>query len=347
MKPRALFQTALLLLGWFTSVYAQPSDGVRLMLTSLENALMTGRPESYNSLVVTNVLEAPASAARAASFAGSEFRAGATRVVIQERDRQNLVGTLAGNGFRLIVDAFVEYGNRARVATWQLDIRRVAADEWRILDQERLSVVENLYRLTVNPANQYDARDYHIQAEDLDLTLVEGTVFTISTDQGVTGLILMGHGEMRFSPAPETEKGQVRILTGKDQLESRFDAAYLRFGAFLGHADPEKLVARPVDPRDLRRAEQIFREESPKSFVLDMGDLSDDRWSLLPSADDFLAELRTRRFSTLTYARADSEAEDISVFDRRRQRNIAVYASNSGSRSADAFTTKTISRPTT
>jgi len=326
MKPRALL-TALLLLWWATPAPAQPSDGVRLMLNAFENALLTGRPESYNGLVMSNVLEAPASAARASTFAESEFRSGATRAVIQERDRQNLIGALAGNGYRLIVDAFVEYGGRARVATWQLDIRRTGDDEWRIVEQERLAAVENLYRLAVNPLNEYDARDFRIQAEDLELTLVEGTVFTISTDQGVTGLVLVGHGEMRFSPAPETEKGQLRILAGKDTLESRFDAAYLRFGALPGHADPTKLIPRPVDPRDLRRAEQIFREESPKSFVLDMGDLSDDRWSLLPSAEDFLAEMRTRRFSTLTYARSFSEAEDISVFDRRRQRNIAVYPS--------------------
>jgi hypothetical protein len=40
-----------------------------------------------------------------------------------------------------------------------------------------------------------------------------------------------------------------------------------------------------------------------------------------------VAEIRTRRFNTITYARSASEAEDISVFDRRRQRNIAVYTS--------------------
>ena len=326
MKTRALLLTALLLLLQATPALAQ-SDGVRLMLTAFENALLSGRSDSFNSLVMPAILEAPASAARAASFADSEFRTGATRAVIQERDRQSLVGALAGNGFRLIVDAFVEYGDRARVATWQLDIRRVGEDDWKIADQERVAAVENLYRLRINALNEYDARDFRIQSEDLELTLVEGTVFTITTDQGITGLVLQGHGEMRFSPSPETEKGQVRILAGKEQLESRFDAAYLRFGAFSSHADPEKLVARPVDQRDLRRAEQIFREESPKSFVLDMGDLSDDRWSLLPSVDDFLAEVRTRRFSTLTYARSYSEAEDISVFDRRRQRNIAVYPS--------------------
>ena len=71
----------------------------------------------------------------------------------------------------------------------------------------------------------------------------------------------------------------------------------------------------------------MFREESAKSYILDLADLSRDPWSLLPSFDDFLAEVRTRRYGTLTYARSANEAEDITFFERRRQRNIAVYAS--------------------
>jgi hypothetical protein len=301
--------------------------GIRRLLDRFEQTLQAGDAAEYSTLLVPAVTAAPASASRASNFTALEFRPGVTRVVIQERDRQGLAGSLPGNGYRLTVDAFVEYGDRARIATWQLDIRRVGEADWLIADQERLSAVESLYRLSVNPTTQYDVRDFQVRAEDLILTLVEGSVFTINTDQGVTGLVLTGRGEMRFSPTPETEKGQVRVFTGSDALESRFDAAYIRLGSFSAHADPTKLVPRPVDAREMRKAEQIFREESSKSFTLDLGDLSRDPWSLLPGGNDFVAEVRTRRFSTITYARSASEAEDISVFDRRRQRNIAVYSS--------------------
>src|SRR5262245_1977326 len=190
-----------------------------------------------------------------------------------------------------------------------------------------LSAVENLYRLSVNPQKQFDAHNFTVLSEDLELTLVSGTVFVVDTNQGVTGLILIGHGEMNFHPAPETEKGQVRIYAGADTLESRFDAAFVRLGTYETHADPSVLKERPVDPRDLKRAEQVFREESPKSYVVDLADLTRDTWSILPGDDDFLAEIRTRKYDALTYARSANEAEDISFFERRRHRNIAVYAS--------------------
>ncbi len=302
---------------------ASPEDTAILeLLRRVERAVQVGTPPAYFALLLPS-----ADRDRATTFTTLEFRPGSTRVVVIERDRQHLPGVAQGRGYRLMVDLFVEFGDRARAATWQLDVRKIDDVEWRIVDQERFSAVDNLYKLSVNPEQQFDARDFKVRAEDLELTLIEGSVFRVDTEQGVTGLVLVGRGEMRFSPSPDTEKGQIRIFAGADTLESRFDAAYIRAGDISAHADMAGLVARPVDPRGLRRAEEIFREESAKSFVLELGDMSREAWSLLPASGDFLAETRTRRFDTLTYARSRSEAEDISLFDRRRQRNISVYPS--------------------
>ena len=57
--------------------------------------------------------------------------------------------------------------------------------------------------------------------------------------------------------------------------------------------------------------------------------------------------MRTARFGTLTYTRSGGEAEDITVFDRKRRRNIAVYASGASSRRAAAASTARTSRSTT
>jgi hypothetical protein len=65
----------------------------------------------------------------------------------------------------------------------------------------------------------------------------------------------------------------------------------------------------------------------PKSFGLDLADLSRDSWSLVPGIGDFLAEVDTRRFGTLTYTLSDNDPEDITVFDRSKRRNLSVYAS--------------------
>src|SRR5205085_8595160 len=40
-----------------------------------------------------------------------------------------------------------------------------------------------------------------------------------------------------------------------------------------------------------------------------------------------VVEVHTRRFGILTYTRSRAEPEDITLFDRARRRNIAVYSS--------------------
>ncbi|MGC4082461.1 MAG: M1 family aminopeptidase [Vicinamibacterales bacterium] len=295
---------------------------LRLFLQKLEPIILAADVDAFAAL------EGPlGSRDEAVAFATAELSTGATRVVVQERDRSTLsLNGIPGNVYALTVDAFIEFGNRARVATWQLFVRR-SGDSWALIRQQVVSSVDNLFRLTMNSTKQFDIRNLAINAEDLQLTIVDGTAFSIDTERGVTGLVVMGRGDMRFSPGPETEKGQVRIFTGSEVLETRFDAAFIRVGTPDLHYDGAALIERAVDPRALKRAQQIFADESPKSFAVDLADLTRDAWTLLPGSDDFLAEVRTKRFDTLTYARSASEPEDISLFERRRKRNIAIYAS--------------------
>jgi len=319
---------ALLGLALFSGTSDAQDNGVRLLLTRVESVVQAGDAGAYFAL-----LTPAASRDRARDFATSELMPDVSRAVLQERDRQPLAGTLPDNGFRLLVDVFADFGSHARIATWRVDVKRTGEPgtdrEWSIADQERLSSVENIYRLSLNSTKAFTAHDLKIAAEDLDLTLPDGTVFVADVDLGVTALVLLGKGTVNFHPAPATERGQVRIFCGSDSLDTGFDSMYIRInpGDFEAFVAASALQAKAVDPRELRRALEIFREESQKSFTIDLGDLSHDEWSLLPGPGDFLAEMRTRRFDTLTYAKSATEAEDITLFDRKRHHNIALYPS--------------------
>jgi hypothetical protein len=327
MKVRvAIGLLGLVLLSATTG--AQQNDGVTLLLGRVERVVLAGDASAFFALLADN-----ANRTRARDFASSELMPGAARVALQERDRQPLAGGPPESGYRLLVDVFASFGSRARIATWRIDVRRTgepgADREWSIADEERLSSVENIYRLSLNTTKAFSARDLKIAAEDIDLTLTEGSVFVADVDLGVTGLVLLGKGTVNFHPAPATERGQVRIFCGSDTLETPFDAIFIRInpGDFETLIAASDLKAKAVDARELRRAQDVFREESQKSFLIDLGDLSRDAWTLLPGQGDFLAEMRTRRFDTLTYAKSGAEAEDITLFDRKRHHNIALYAS--------------------
>jgi hypothetical protein len=301
---------------------AQDDDQqIDALLQRVAEMLRTGDGDGYLAL-----LDETADRVRGADFATLSFGRGVTRSVVKERSREELLAALPGT-FRLTVDSFAEFGDRARVATWQMDLRKNDAGEWRIVDQAPLSVVENLYRLSVNSEKQFEARNFILKAEDLELTLTEGSVFVIDAGQSITGLVLLGRGSMRFHPPSDTEKGQVKIFAGAETLDTQFETAYVRLGAMELHGDLTQLKARPVDQRDLRRAQQVFRDQSINSYVVELSDVTPDTWSLLPMNGDFLSDVATRRFGTLTYSRSTVEAEDISVFERARKRTISIYSS--------------------
>ena len=78
---------------------------------------------------------------------------------------------------------------------------RRSGDSWGIFRQQLVSSVDDLFRLTMNTVKQHDVTKLEITSEDLLLTLAEGTVFTVETDRGLTGLVLMGRATCAFAGA--------------------------------------------------------------------------------------------------------------------------------------------------
>jgi hypothetical protein len=335
----------LLALAQGASYAQQPPqvDGIVRLLLRLEQVMQAGNPDAYMDL-----LSAVADRRFARDASRQLVGPGITRAVIRERDRAPLEGTLPGDGYRLMVEILAERGSRARIETWRLDIRRVptetSEDEWRMAGQQSLTSVDGLHRLALSASKAYRARNLVVRSDDLEVRLPDGYVFVADTAEGPTAAVLLaGDGStMSFRPAPESEREQVRIYAGSDSIETRVDEVFLRFNPseFAARVPADGLVPSEAAPELFRRADAVFREYVVKSFSLDLADLSRDTWSLPPAEGDFLAEIRTRRFQTLTYSKSSNDPEDVSLFDRRRRRNISVYASQAslaaGARRFDA-----------
>jgi hypothetical protein len=319
--------------------------GLEDVLARVEAALGVGDAVAYGHLLHRSVSDEDR-----ASYLSEAVRPGVTRVVLRERDRVPLSPSPLGEGVRIVAEVLYEFGRQGAVATYRLDLRQVPpaagseGDEsgaWRIVAQRRLTAVDGLQRLELDRSRQFDVSGLTLRGEDLTLTMAAGTAFVATAPEGPTAIVLLGDATLTFAPPLPAEQTQIRIFGGDDALITAVTAAFVR----LHPADLPRVIneeaLRPVavQPRLLARAEEVFAVESPKSFVLDLSDLSRDPWSLVPPLGDLLLELRTRKYRTLTYARSTGDAEDISFFDRARRRNISVYPSerrrNAGQRGYD------------
>ncbi len=313
---------------WASSLSAQTTepDPVSPLLRRFELAL-----NQNNRPAITGLFSPSVDAAKVDLYLGTLLMPGAVKTTVRLRDRSQLEGAPPGDGYSLVVEFFIETSGRARIVTAGMDMRRPPNGDlasWRFVGAEGLSFVEGLYKLRIDK-RPLIARNLEITAEDLVLQLSEGTVFRVECDDGVTGLILIGRGVMTFSPTAAAERGQLRLFSGNDTLSSPFESAFVRLSPsdYSQRVSSSSLTEGVADARQVKRAEEAFSDHARKSFNVDLQDLSSDDWYLLPPFGDFLAEVDTRRFDTLTYTLTAEQAEDISVFRRKDRLTLALYAS--------------------
>jgi peptidase M1-like protein len=301
-------------------------DPVGPLLRRFEQAL-----NQNNRPALTDMFSPDVDASKVDLYLGTLLMPGAIKTTVRLRDRAQMEGAPPGDGYSLVVEFFVETSGRARIVTAGMDMRRPPNGDlpsWRFVGAEGLTFVEGLYKLRLDK-RPLTARNLEITTEDLVLQLSEGTVFRVECDDGVTGLILIGRGLMTFSPTAAAERGQLHLFSGNDTLSSPFESAFVRISPsdYSQRVSVSSLTEGASDPRQLRRAEEVFSEQASKSFNVDLQDLSSDDWYLLPPIGDFLAEIDTRRFDTLTYTLTAEQAEDISVFRRKDRLTLALYPS--------------------
>ena len=204
-----------------------------------------------------------------------------------------------------------------------------APDRYEIIAFAEIAALDGLLQLALDPQKTYSVHNLTLQAPDLTLKMASGTAFVAEESGGVTALVLRGKGDIRFAPPDAGEQGQLKIFSGSPALDSPIDAVFLRINPaeFAERVSEHSLVPSKEATADFARAQGIFEDLAPRSFNLDLGDFTDEHWSIEPSVGSLVVEFRTKRFGWLTYARSPSEPEDISLFDRVHGHSLSLYAS--------------------
>lgn len=322
IRRRSLVLVCVLLTAAPAAQQQRPmqADGVVRLLSDLENALTGNNIDDFRRLTAPGI-----AAVESSTFAATSFADGQDFAAVRERDRRP-----TGPGYLVMVEMLLGRGKVGRIATWQLLLQpRDGGDTFEIAGATPIAAVDGLVQLDMDLAQQYEVRGLTFTAPGLTLRLASGAVFLGRVADGATALVFRGKGEMVFAPADPAEQVQIRAFSGKPAINTEIESAFLRLSPyeFEARIASSQLVPTELHRGEVARARQMFEEFGRRSYTLNLGDLTTDRWSLLPPVGDVLAEVRTRRHGTLTYVRSTDDAEDVSLFDRQRGRNISVYAS--------------------
>lgn len=307
-------------LWWATPAHGQtPVDAAGPLFARLERALRSGTPAQVIELFAEG-----ADTAQVESLASESASTLTTRVVVRERDRQEL----EPNGLRVLVDVLVETATTARVSSWRFDVDAATDGAARIRAAARLSEVDGLVRLSLAD-RQFSVRNLTVRGDDFTIVVPSGIAFVAEAHGLLTALVVIGDGDVTFAPPTESEQGQVRLVTGEDVLRARVSRFFVRVNPVDvdQRLDPGALTPMDLDRAALEKARRFFGDQVGQSYSLDLSDLSRDTWSLVPPIGDMLVDMDLARYGQLTYARSGGESEDVSLFDRKRRKNVSVYTS--------------------
>ena len=234
----------------------------------------------------------------------------------------------------LLVEIFTETGDRARLQTWSLGVTEAISPQepaasdtplgtentraWVISGYRAMDSIDTLHHLRLNAEKQFDAENVVVAGEDMTLQMSSGAVFVAEVEAGITGLVLVGEGVMTFDPAPESERRQVEIFSGSEALQTSFTHAFVRVNptVFSSRVSPSRLTETPVDSQAFNEAQELFATVSEQSYTVNLSDLSDRTWWLTPTVGHFQVEVSTEEFGLLTYAQAQNQPEDITLYQR-------------------------------
>jgi hypothetical protein len=297
---------------------APPVDSLATLTAGLTHALRTDRVEellaiSSPTLPTADLLDFLSAA-----------NASADRVVIRERARSVVDGAI-----EVILDVLVGDAREARLATWRLLVETRGPDPPRIVRLTEVGAIGGLIPLALDTTRSFRVTNLALSLPDFTLAMPAGTAFTALSAHGVTALLLLGRVTVTFTPRPAMEQEQVRLFGGSPVFSSEAEAVFIRLHSSESSSlvSNDALVPAPATAADVRRATAVFDDRAPRTFTLDLADISPGIWSLDPPRGGAVVEFRTPRFGWLTYTRMPGDAEDIALFDRATEHFISTYTS--------------------
>ncbi|MCX6559011.1 MAG: M1 family aminopeptidase [Candidatus Aminicenantes bacterium] len=317
----ALFLASPLAATQNASIAAAPSDAVwDLMSRAFETGDLDGYSDAFAPALRASETRRAADLRNTFHMRSVLFRVAGR---IQEPDGRE----------RVFLQVFFQNDLSAMLENWRAVL--VLQDGVpRIVEKEVSGSVSTLYKLRLPSGRASRAGLVEIGHQDFRLTFTDATVYYDNLPDFETGLIVLGDGRLRFSPASETERHQLELRFGTPELEDRVESAYLRFSPsyFKSHIriEGEQPMGPPSDESKAQanRAYALYSADYAGSFTVE-NSLTGEPMTFLPQGDQVVFDLKARKAGDLTYIFSPFSEDEIHLAGRNPDRIINLYSPGS------------------
>jgi hypothetical protein len=240
--------------------------------------------------------------------------------------------TEQGGDTRLFIRAYFQNVYSAVIESWQLTVAETDG-RWEVTGKEVTSTVGGLYKIRI-PSERFErVRSVEIDHQDIRLSFGEAVVFYDNIPGQETALLVIGKGTVRFSPSDRVEQHQMELLYKKRFLEDSIEYAYIRCSDDFMSSHVKiagggaGMTEVSQDEKD--RAALIFSRDYPRSFTIE-NSVDRELLSFLPQGEEAVFEFKAARDGELTYIFYPFSDEEITLYDRSKDRIISLYSPTTG-----------------
>jgi len=235
----------------------------------------------------------------------------------------------------LYVQVFYENAYAVMLEIWHVRLRK---DEgrWTIAAKELSGNITSFYKVRIPSGRVERAARVEVRHQDIVLTFQDAWVFYDNIPDMETALLVIGKGQVRFTPSDEGERHQLELRyktkTVKDVLEYaflRFSDAFFRSNITITPANaggPAKTQA--PSQAMTNRAYSIFSRYYPLAFTIE-DSLTRERLSFVPQTDQVTFDFKGDNRGEMAYIYSPFSDEEIHFMTRNPDKLINLYSPES------------------
>jgi hypothetical protein len=230
--------------------------------------------------------------------------------------------------FRIHVQVLFQNSYAVKIETWRADLIRVRG-QWLIQEKTLLGEVKNLYKVNIPSERVERADQVEIDHVDINMQFRDALLFYDNIPLTETALLVIGKGQVKFSPSSPREKHQLELIFKKDTLQDHLEYVYVRCSNEFFKRNikivKEKAQNSEVSTKDLNKARSLFRRFQPRSFTIE-NSLTGGLLSFLPKGEEVVFEFKAEDRGSFTYIYSPFAKEEVNLYQWEKNRIINLYS---------------------
>lgn len=320
-RQKTVFSLLLICLLWMAvlSNASELEDEIDNLILQIQDAFNSKNIESYLSFFHANIkdIEKTKFICRIEDFQMERIAIHNVLLQLISENQINLhLRVKYDNAFSIIIEL------------WRLKLVKIDGG-WLVNFKEVAGDIQTLYKISIPSGRMERAKSVEINHIDIQIVFNDAAVFYDNLPNRETALLIVGKGDLRFTPSLEREQHQLELVYGKPVLKDDLKYIYIRcsdsfFKENISITQPDDNAAA-ITQSEQRKAYSLFVKHYSRSFTIE-DSLNNERLSFLPQGDEVVLEFEGQKIGIYTYVYSPFAEEEISFYQWDEQRIVNLYS---------------------